>query len=233
MAKIRMEITKGDEIRFIAHLDYARTIERAVRRAKLPAAYSEGFNPHMKLAFASALGVGVASEAEYVDLELREEVKVESVLNDLGSQLPPSIVLKRGKYIPPSSAALMAIVTLAEYSVQAPVDASVDPKTIEKSIQQFNEANEIQFIRQSPKGRREINVKDFVKKVDFRLLENRLQFQFSCSITPQGTIKPSEVIESMVDSFGLKIDKGSILIKRTGLYVAKDGSVRRTPLELF
>lgn len=233
MAKIRMEITKGDEIRFIAHLDYARTIERAVRRAKLPAAYSEGFNPHMKLAFASALGVGVASQAEYVDIELREEVKVESVLQDLGNQLPPSIVLKRGKYIPSSSAALMAIVNLAEYRVQAPVVASVDPKAIEVSIQQFNEANEVQFVRQSPKGRREMNVKEFVKKVDFSLLENRLQIYFPCSITPQGTIKPSEVIGAMVGSFGLKIDKDSILINRTGLFIAKEGSVRRTPLEIF
>lgn len=46
--KLRMQITKEKEIRFISHLEYVRTIERAIRRAKLPAAYSEGFNPHLK-----------------------------------------------------------------------------------------------------------------------------------------------------------------------------------------
>lgn len=47
--KLRMQITKEKDIRFISHLEYVRTIERAIRRAKLPAAYSEGFNPHLKL----------------------------------------------------------------------------------------------------------------------------------------------------------------------------------------
>ena len=57
--KLRMQITKDRDIRFISHLEYVRTIERAIRRAKLPAAYSEGFNPHLKFSLASALGVGV------------------------------------------------------------------------------------------------------------------------------------------------------------------------------
>mgnify|MGYP000296683571 CR=1 FL=1 len=45
--KLRMQITKDKDIRFISHLEYVRTIGRAIRRAKLPAAYSEGFNPHL------------------------------------------------------------------------------------------------------------------------------------------------------------------------------------------
>ena len=57
--KLRMQITKDKDIRFISHLEYVRTIGRAIRRAKLPAAYSEGFNPHLKFSLASALGVGV------------------------------------------------------------------------------------------------------------------------------------------------------------------------------
>ena len=62
--KLRMQITKDKDIRFISHLEYVRTIGRAIRRAKLPAAYSEGFNPHLKFSLASALGVGVVSYTE-------------------------------------------------------------------------------------------------------------------------------------------------------------------------
>ena len=51
----RSEITKGEELRYVSHLDYANLFLRAFDRAKLPMAYSEGFNPHMKVAFASAL----------------------------------------------------------------------------------------------------------------------------------------------------------------------------------
>lgn len=55
--KLRVEISKDEEIRYISHLDYG-AIEKALKRAEIPVAYSEGFNPHMKLAFASALAVG-------------------------------------------------------------------------------------------------------------------------------------------------------------------------------
>ena len=75
--KLRMQITKDPEIRFISHLEYSRTISRAIRRAKLPAAYSEGFNPHLKFSLASALGVGVVSYTEFVEIELAEPMEVE------------------------------------------------------------------------------------------------------------------------------------------------------------
>ena len=60
MYKYRAEITKGEEVRYISHLDYAGVIQRAICRAHLPAAYSEGFNPHMKMAFASASNCALA-----------------------------------------------------------------------------------------------------------------------------------------------------------------------------
>ena len=67
-------ITKGEELRYVSHLDYANLFVRACKRAGLPMAYSEGFNPHMKVAFASALSLGAASDAEYVDFEMTEEL---------------------------------------------------------------------------------------------------------------------------------------------------------------
>ena len=60
--KLRMQITKDKDIRFISHLEYVRTIGRAIRRAKLPAAYSEGFNPHLKFSLASAPCCSICGE---------------------------------------------------------------------------------------------------------------------------------------------------------------------------
>lgn len=89
--KLRMQITKDKEIRFISHLEYIRTIERAIRRAKLPAAYSEGFNPHMKFSLASALGVGVVSYTEFVEIELTEPAEVAAAAMALSRALPRGI----------------------------------------------------------------------------------------------------------------------------------------------
>ena len=69
---VRVKFEKTGKLRYISHLDLLRTMQTALRRAKVDMEYSEGFNPHMKLSFASALSVGVTSDAEYMDLELSE-----------------------------------------------------------------------------------------------------------------------------------------------------------------
>ena len=106
--KLRMQITKDRDIRFISHLEYVRTIERAIRRAKLPAAYSEGFNPHLKFSLASALGVGVVSYTEFVEIELAEPVEIEAAARALDKALPRGIRVLAADAVANNTAALMA-----------------------------------------------------------------------------------------------------------------------------
>ena len=68
--KYLVTFEKGESVRWLGHLDLLRTFERAIRRAELPIAFSAGFNPRERLAFASALGVGVTGEAELATIEL-------------------------------------------------------------------------------------------------------------------------------------------------------------------
>ena len=84
--KLRMQITKDRDIRFISHLEYVRTIERAIRRAKLPAAYSEGFNPHPRLTFALPLSIGTESVSELLDVKLDYEVDPEQFRQALDAE---------------------------------------------------------------------------------------------------------------------------------------------------
>ena len=69
-----IKFTKDADIKFVSHLDLMRTIQRIVRRACLPVEYSKGFNPHMALAIAQPLSVGVYSEGDYLDLNLTEDM---------------------------------------------------------------------------------------------------------------------------------------------------------------
>ena len=68
--RYRLRLAKLESAVFVSHLGTMRAFERAVRRARLPVAYTEGYHPHPKYSFATALGVGMTSEAEYVDIEL-------------------------------------------------------------------------------------------------------------------------------------------------------------------
>jgi radical SAM-linked protein len=90
---VRMRITfaKTDAMRFIGHLDLHRAWERSFRRAGLPLAYSQGFNPRPRLNLASALPLGFTSRAEVIDAWLEENILPETVAQALEGALPPGI----------------------------------------------------------------------------------------------------------------------------------------------
>lgn len=220
MGKLRAEITKGEEIRYISHLDYARAIERAIRRAHLPVAYSEGFNPHMKIAFASALAVGVTSEAEYLDIEMREAVELDLLRQRLLTHLPSGIELKQVKYLQQQKQrALMALADLARYTIAVPLCGGGSFAAAQSAISSFNQAVEVRYIRESPKGKKEVDVKDYLKQDIIAMPDKDLLIlHMAIEITPSGSIKPGEVLHALVDQFDLAVQESGALIHRTGLF---------------
>ncbi|MGB9612993.1 MAG: TIGR03936 family radical SAM-associated protein [Candidatus Margulisiibacteriota bacterium] len=91
MYKVRVKYRKGEEVKFISHRDLMRAFQRAIRRAKLPIAYSQGFNPHMKISWGRALKVGQTSEAEFAELQFEKWIKPNEVLEKLNAELPKGL----------------------------------------------------------------------------------------------------------------------------------------------
>ncbi len=91
--RLRARFTKLGKVRFVSHRDLARIWERAVRRADLPVAYSSGFSPRPRFHFGLALSVGHESWAEYLDVDLTEDLD-EVTLAALSAQF--SAVLPNG-----------------------------------------------------------------------------------------------------------------------------------------
>lgn len=232
MSKLRLEITKGETVRYISHLDYSRTMERALRRAKLPVAYSEGFNPHMKIAFGSALSLGVTSDTEYLDVELKDDMAVADFSAALAGHLPAGIELKAVREIAAGQAALMAVVNLTSYRVTLPLPEELTTAGVEECVRRFNEALEVLFVKESPKGRRQIDVKEYmVGDVVTTVVPEGIALDMTIRITPGGSVKPSAVLTVLADQFGLAVNQSAALINRTGLYVS-DGVHRRSPLDI-
>lgn len=89
MIKIKIRYKKGEEIKYISHLDHMRVLERAIRRADLPVAYSQGFNPRMRISYLTrALKVGEASEKCEAEIQLEQHMKPEELKQRLNSVLP-------------------------------------------------------------------------------------------------------------------------------------------------
>ena len=88
MQKIKVKYRKGEEIKFISHRDLMRAFQRALRRTGLPVAYSQGFNPHMKISWGNALKVGAVSDGEAAEIQFEGWIKPNELKEALNRQLP-------------------------------------------------------------------------------------------------------------------------------------------------
>ncbi len=213
----RARITKDEPLRYISHLDYASLMQRAICRAKLPAAYSEGFNPHMKLNFASALSVGVTSEAEYMELEIVGNISASEIEDRLRGSLPSGVRLLGIQLLDVKPKALMSLTDEAEYEIEVPLCGSM-PEAV-AALDAFNAAKECLYIRKTPKKTREIEVKQYILG-DIRAKEIRtdtLQLAMAIRVTPGGSVKPQEVLALLDERFSMPVRAKEALIHRCAL----------------
>lgn len=91
MQHIKIKYRKGEQVKYISHRDLMRAVQRAIRRAGLPIAYSQGFNPHMKISWGNALKVGATSESEYATLQIDGWINPEKIVALLNTKLPPGL----------------------------------------------------------------------------------------------------------------------------------------------
>jgi len=89
--RLRLRYAKRGRLRFSSHRDFQRALERALRRAEVPMAFSAGFSPHPKISYANAAPTGVASEAEYVEIAVTRRCDPERLRQALDASLPPGL----------------------------------------------------------------------------------------------------------------------------------------------
>ena len=117
--RVRLTFTKEGALRYIGHLDVVRMWERAFRRAKLPLAYTLGFTPHPRLTLAAPLALGVTSEAELMDVYLREALTPETLAAQVGAQLPDGCRVVGATALPVEGPSVSSLTRWAAYTVLA------------------------------------------------------------------------------------------------------------------
>lgn len=93
LQKLRVRYAKRGRARFASHRDIGRAVERALRRAEVPMAYSSGFSPHPRISYAGASPTGAASESEYLELGLAQRLDPDALREQLNQALPEGIVV--------------------------------------------------------------------------------------------------------------------------------------------
>lgn len=228
MKKLRLAFKKGEQLRFLSHLDYAQAVERTIRRAGIAMAYSEGFNPHMKISFSSALALGITATCEYADLDILEDIPVDAVIARLNHVAPPGLEVIDGCEMPNKVRKMMAICNYAVYEVTGPVEDKADWKSL---LVPFNEATEISYEKVTPKKTRLIDVKHFIKEpITAAVNGNRVTLTMGIGIYPEGTIKPGEVWLLGRDRYGWPLTD-AYTIHRKAILVEENGE-RKSPLDV-
>jgi radical SAM-linked protein len=124
MHRLRLKFSRGEQLKFLSHLDLMRLWERAFRRACLELAYSEGFSPHPRISLAAPLAVGITSIAELMDVFLSRRITDGLFVEKVGPQLPDGIVIMQILSVNIEAPSLQSRLRFAEYSVAMATDKS-------------------------------------------------------------------------------------------------------------
>mgnify|MGYP000635814166 CR=1 FL=1 len=164
MERLRLAVKKDGALQFLSHLDFARAVRYVIIRAKLPICYSEGFNPHMKLSFASALGVGVSADVEYLDMELAEKLPVADVMARMNAMSPQGFAvldaIRRCQ-----GAEADAIANYAVYTLRGPLTEDLSQDGLNQILAKFNDAASVLYEKVSHKGKHRVRTIDVKQHV--------------------------------------------------------------------
>lgn len=153
---LRVRYVKRGRLRYLAHLELLRTMDRLVRRAGLPFAVSQGFSPRMRLAFCPALPVGVASDDEWLDLTLTELVPATEALARLQAVSCEDLMPQQAAYVDVRSPSLSANLTIARYEALVQLQdralTLVEPPTdfaqrVQRACDETVAAGQIEYLR--------------------------------------------------------------------------------------
>lgn len=155
--RLRVRYTKRGRMRFASHRDIARTVERALRRARVPIAYSAGFNPHPKISYPGAAPTGVASEAEYLEIVVTEFCEAEQLRHDLDASMPDGLDVCTVEIAPAGS--LTDELQGSVWQIDLP---GVSPEAADGAVAAFLDAAEVEVERVTKKGRRRFDTRGAV-----------------------------------------------------------------------
>lgn len=163
--KIRIKFRKYGVMKFIGHLDMMRYFQKAMRRADIDIAYSEGFSPHQIMSFAAPLGVGVTSDGEYLDIKVHSTRSSAESLKALNEVMVEGIQVTEYRRLPKGTKNAMSSVAAADYRITFPGAGQTLPsvQAISEAIQAFYEGqSEILVVKQTKKGERTMDLKPLI-----------------------------------------------------------------------
>jgi radical SAM family uncharacterized protein/radical SAM-linked protein len=207
--KFRLRYAKGPELRFISHLDLMRAWLRAVSRAELPVAFSQGFSPHPKVAFGPPLALGLTTSADYMDIQLDRPLS-EDIGLLINPHLPPGLNILESKPIFGNAKSITELCDAAEYRVLS--EQTFDPQAAVRKVKEIHDGKKPWLVNVLRKDQHkeldlapqilDISAEADSLKIKMRLVEGGVKLNEALAVIlelPEGRVK-------------------QLLIERVGMY---------------
>ena len=159
--KLRLCYAKRGRLRFASHRDFQRALERALRRANVPMAFSAGFNPHPKISYANAAPTGTASEAEYFEIGVVEKVDPDQLREVLDHAMPDGFHI-----VDVVEASTPDFVARLEASLWRIRLVDVDGEAVRAAVATFLAAERVEVDRATKDGHRTLETRHVVVSLD-------------------------------------------------------------------
>lgn len=160
MQRLRIRFRRGEETKFISHLDIMRLWQRALHRADIPLAYTEGFSPHPHLSLAAPLAVGVTSQAELMDVFCSKWVSPHFFTDAVRQQLPAGIEVVQVFSVAPTMPSLQSQLSQAEYEVKLETDK--DKAEVEKVLASLLAVEQLPWHHERDTGTRNYDLRALI-----------------------------------------------------------------------
>jgi len=216
MQQIICRFAKGEAVKYISHLDLMRALERGMRRAQLPLAYSEGFNPRPRVSYASALSVGHTSDAELMAVALQRPMDPGDVREALNACLPEGLAILQAWTAPPHKPKTsLGETDTAEYTVS--IEGALEGIDLEKRAAEFMAQDEARITRVSDKGAKELDLRPLVGAATVvRADERKAEVHLKLRTGSSGGARPEEVLAAL----GISGRGFRVRIHRSALYAS-------------
>lgn len=221
-----IKFSKEDSIKFVAHLDLMRTIQRMMKRSGLPVQYSKGFNPHINMSLAQPLAVGVYSSGDYLDVAFDEELEESTITEKLNLSAPMGIKVfeavkikeEQNKKVFKSMAAIDA----AKYTIKIKYNSV---ELLNQDMEKLLSTHEWETIKKSKSGESKVNIRSMIKELKYEIVDNVLMIHTIVSCGSKENLS-AELLAKFIqeNTREAKVD-AFVDIKREEMYALMKGKL--------
>jgi len=206
--RLRIRYAKRGRLRFTSHRDFSRAFERAIFRARVPMAYSSGFNPHPRISYAGAAPTGSASEAEFLEIALAQVVDPADIHAALAEALPDGLDIVEVVESPGGGLADLLEASHWQVEFELPLEAA------RTAVEAFLAAESVTVERMTKKGLREFDCRAAVLSLTVEEGERGSRLDL---VLRHGTpaVRPDDVLSGLARTTGLALTESPLLTRLT------------------